>query len=165
MRQQEVAIATRQGEFTALENSRRLLHQKIDTIQYEVQSLAAQEQEGLQKRTVLTDRAAELENRERIQQEQVATGTADLENLRHNRDTANTELTESKVALAAEEQLCASYRHQKQNLEQRIRELAQVVEQRRARMFLVHQPQGTGSGVEIRNHVRRSTVCSTIASR
>jgi chromosome segregation protein len=132
LRQQEVAIATREGEYTALENSRKLLHQKIDTVVYEVQSLAAQEQEGLQKRTVLTDRAGELETRERTQQEQVTSLTADLENLRITRDTANTGLTESKVALASEEQLCVSCRQQKQNLEQRIRELAQVVEQRRA---------------------------------
>ena len=132
LRQQEVAIATREGEFTALENSRRLLHQKIDTVVYEVQSLAAQEQEGMQKRNALADRAAELDTRERAQQEQVATLTGDMETLRQTRDTANTELTESKVALASEEQLCASFRHQKTNLEQRIRELAQVVEQRRA---------------------------------
>jgi chromosome segregation protein len=132
LRQQEVAIATREGEFTALENSRRLLHQKIETVVYEIQSLAAQEQEGLQKRNALTDRANELETRERAQQEQVVTWTADLESLRQKREAANTELTESKVGLASEEQLCASFRHQKQNLEQRIRELAQVVEQRRA---------------------------------
>ena len=49
LRAQEVAIATREGEFNALENSHRLLHQKIDTVVYEIQSLAAQEQEGLQK--------------------------------------------------------------------------------------------------------------------
>ncbi len=132
LRQQEVAIATREGEFTALENSRRLLHQKIDTVVYEVQSLAAQEQEGMQKRNALADRAAELDTRERTQQEQVTTLTGDMETLRQTRDTANTELTESKVALASEEQLCASFRHQKTNLEQRIRELAQVVDQRRA---------------------------------
>ena len=47
LRQQEVAIATRQGEFNALQNSQRLLHQKIDTVVYEVQSLAGQEQEGI----------------------------------------------------------------------------------------------------------------------
>jgi chromosome segregation protein len=132
LRQQEVAIATREGEFTALENSRRLLHQKIDTVVYEVQSLAAQEREGLQKRNVLADRAGELETRERARQDEVVSLTADLENLRQTRDTANTELTESKVAVASEEQLCASFRQQKQNLEQRLRELAQVVEQRRA---------------------------------
>src|SRR5207249_344135 len=50
---QEVAIATHEGEFNALQNSRRLLHQKIDTVVYEVQNLAAQEQEGLQKRAGL----------------------------------------------------------------------------------------------------------------
>ena len=50
LREQEVAIATREGEFKALQNSNRLLHQKIETVVFEVQSLAAQEQEGLQKR-------------------------------------------------------------------------------------------------------------------
>ena len=47
LRAQEVAIATHEGEFNALQNSQRLLHQKIETVVYEVQSLAAQEQEGL----------------------------------------------------------------------------------------------------------------------
>ncbi len=58
LREQEVAIATREGEFKALQNSNRLLHQKIETVVFEVESLAAQEQEGLQKREAL---AAALE--------------------------------------------------------------------------------------------------------
>jgi chromosome segregation protein len=132
LRHQEVAIATREGESTALENSRRLLHQKIDTVIYEIQSLAAQEQEGLQKRAGLSAQAGNLEILERAQQDQVATLTTDLEKLRQRRDVANGEVTDSKVALAAEEQLCASYRQQHQGLEERIRELALVVEQRRA---------------------------------
>ena len=131
LREQEVAIATREGEFNALQNSRRLLHQKIDTVVYEVQSLAAQEQEGLQKREALTAKLNELEARERAGQEQVAALTAELENLRQQRDAANAALTESKVALASDEQLASSFRQQQQALEQRIRELTQVVEQRR----------------------------------
>src|SRR5207244_1811295 len=68
---QEVAIATHEGEFNALQNSQRLLHQKIDTVVYEVQSLAAQEQEGQQKRSELAAKAAQLEAREQTQQSQV----------------------------------------------------------------------------------------------
>ena len=131
LREQEVAIATREGEFNALQNSNRLLHQKIETVVFEVQSLAAQEQEGSQKRSALAARLNELEARERAGQEQVAALTAELENLRQQRDTANGALTESKVALAAEEQLLASFRQQQQSLEQRICELTQMVEQRR----------------------------------
>ena len=131
LREQEVAIATREGEFNALQNSNRLLHQKIETVVFEVQSLAAQEQEGSQKRSALAARLNELEARERAGQEQVAALTAELENLRQQRDTANAALTESKVALAAEEQLLASFRQQQQSLEQRICELTQMVEQRR----------------------------------
>ncbi len=132
LRQQEVAIATHQGEFNALQNSRRLLHQKIDTVVYEIQSLAAQEQEGTQKRTTLAQQAGELEARELTLQQQVADITATLETLRQQRDTATTTLTETKVAVASEEQISASYRHQVQTLEQRLRELAQLVAQRRA---------------------------------
>ena len=132
LREQEVAIATREGEFNALNNSSRLLHQKIDTVVYEVTSLAAQEQEGLKKRSALTDRAAALESTEQSRQQEVAAFTAELENLRQQRDAANTALTESKVAFATDEQLCASLRQQKQSLDQRIRELAQALEQRRA---------------------------------
>ncbi|MBI5773322.1 MAG: chromosome segregation protein SMC [Verrucomicrobia bacterium] len=128
---QEVAIATHEGEFKALENSRRVLHQKIDTVVYEVQSLAAQEQEGNQKRAALATQISELETREKnLQANATALNTA-LEQARQQRDAANTALTEAKVALATEEQLSASYAQQKTPLEQRIRELAHLVGQRR----------------------------------
>src|SRR5208283_4894505 len=78
---------------------------------------------------------SELEARERAGQERVAGLTAELENLRQQRDAANSALTESKVALAAEEQLLASFRQQQQALEQRICELTQALEQRRGEVF------------------------------
>lgn len=132
LREQEVAIATREGEFKALNNSSRLLNQKIETVVFEVQSLAAQAEEGYQKREALAAKLGELEARERANQELVAALTAELEDLRQRRDAANAEMTESKVALAAEEQLAASFRQQTTALEQRIRELTQVVERRRS---------------------------------
>jgi chromosome segregation protein len=137
LREQEVAIATREGEFNALENSSRLLNQKIETVVFEVQSLAAQEREGLEKRNALTTRLNELESREKNEQEKVSALTANLENLRQQRDTANSALTESKVALAAEEQLLVSFRQQQNALAQRISELKQIVEQRRGEISSV----------------------------
>ncbi len=131
LREQEVAIATREGEFNALQNSSRLLHQKIETVVFEVQSLAAQEKEGMDKRNGLATQLGELEDRERGEQQKVSAHTVQLEELRSQRDAANTALTESKVALAAEEQLLASFRRQQETLAQRIQELTQVVEQRR----------------------------------
>jgi chromosome segregation protein len=132
LRAQEVAIATHEGEFNALQNSQRLLHQKIDTVVFEIQSLAAQEQEGLQKRADLSARAGELETCEKAKQAQVSDLTTQLETLRQHRDSAHAGLTESKVALATEEQMCASFRQQHQSLTQRMHELAQAIEQRRA---------------------------------
>jgi chromosome segregation protein len=137
LREQEVAIATREGEFNALQNSSRLLNQKIETVVFEIQSLAAREKEGMEKRNTLAAQLHELEAREQAEQGKVSAHTSDLENLRLQRDAANAALTESKVALAAEEQLLASFRQQQQALEQRIRELAQIVEQRRGEISSV----------------------------
>src|SRR5260221_2730257 len=137
LREQEVAIATREGESNALQNSLRLLQQKIETVVFEVQSLAAQEQEGLQKRNTLTTQLNELEARERTCQESVASLTAEMESLNQQRDAGNTALTESKVGLASEEQMNASLRQQRQSLDQRIRELTQLVEQRRGEISSV----------------------------
>ena len=137
LRQQEVAIATREGEFKALTTSNRLLHQKIDTVVFEVQNLADQEQEGLQKRGALAVQLGELEARERSSQEQVTALTADLEALRLERDAANAALTENKVSLAAQEQLLSSYRQQRQTLERRLQELGQMADQRRSEIASV----------------------------
>jgi len=131
LRQQEVAIATREGEFKALQNSSRLLNQKIETVMFEVESLAAQEREGMEKREALSVRLNELETRERTAQEQVVALTAELENLRQARDAAMAALSESKVALASDEQLASSFRQQKISLGYRISELSQLVDARR----------------------------------
>ena len=157
LREQEVAIATREGEFNALQNSNRLLHQKIETVVFEIQSLAAQEQEGSQKRNALATQLSELEARERAGQEKVAALTAELENLRQQRDSANAALTESKVAFAAEEQLSASFRQQQQALEQRIRELTQVIEQRRSECssFVTRKEQAESEIQDSRSQIGR----------
>jgi len=131
LRQQEVAMATREGEFIALNNSNRVLHQRIDTMVFEVESLAAHEAEGFQKREALTARLNELEARERAAQEQVVVLTTELEELRVARDAANAALTESKVGLASDEQLASSFRQQRTALGYRIGELSQLVEARR----------------------------------
>ncbi len=131
LRTQEVAIATHQGEFNALQNSQRVLNQKIETVVYEIKSLAAQEEEGSGKRQALASQVGDAETRERDLQSQVTELTALLETLRQQRDTANTTLTETKVALATDEQLCASFQSQQKPLEQRITELGRLAEQRR----------------------------------
>jgi len=155
LRTQEVAIATRQGEFNALQNSQRVLHQKIDTVVYEVTNLAAQEQEGNQKREALAARLGDLENSERELQARVNDYNAGLEQLRQQRDAANTTLTETKVALATEEQLCSSFRNQKQPLENRIRELTHLAEQRRGEIasFLNRKSQAEAEIAESRQKI------------
>ncbi|PWU08201.1 MAG: chromosome segregation protein SMC [Verrucomicrobia bacterium] len=134
LRAQEVAIATNEGEFNTLSASMRLLHQKIETVMYEIQSLAAQEQEGLQKRGALSEQAAGLESREQSRQAEVAAITQELEDLRQRRESGNAGLTESKVALATQEQMSASYQQQEQSLGQRARELDQLIQDRQGEL-------------------------------
>jgi chromosome segregation protein len=157
LRAQEVAIATRQGEFNALQNSQRLLHQKIETVVYEVQSLAAQEQEGLQKRAGLAARAGELETLEHGCQQRVVDLTAQLEALRQQRDGATAELTESKVALATEEQMRAAYEQQQQSLAQRMRELDQILQARKSELssFVSRRSQAESEMQESRGSIER----------
>ena len=157
LRAQEVAIATHEGEFNALKNSLRTLHQKIETVVYEVQALAAHEQEGNQKRAALAEQIVAHETREQAAQAQVVDLTAALENLRTQRDGANTTLTEAKVMLAGEEQLCASLARQKAPLEQRIGELTQLVQQRRNECgsFLQRKEQFEGEIIECRRQIDR----------
>ncbi|HTD87598.1 MAG TPA: chromosome segregation protein SMC [Candidatus Binatia bacterium] len=131
LRAQEVAIATQEGEFKMLEGSLQVLRQKIETVAYELESLAAHDQEGLEKRAALVAQTTDAEAREETFQDQVATLTAELEGLRAARETANGYLTETKVSLAAEEQLCTSFRQQQQPLQQRIGELVYLADQRR----------------------------------
>ena len=157
LRQQEVAIATRAGEFNALQSSNRLLHQKIETVVYEIQSLAAQEKEGNDKRAALVERAQTMETREQAGQQQVSTLTVNLETLRQQRDTATSALTESKVALATEAQMSASFRQQLQSLEQRVRELAQIIAQRKGEIssFIGRKAQAESEIAESRSKIEK----------
>ena len=157
LRDREVAIATHQGEFNALQNSQRLLHQKIETVVYEIQSLAAQEQEGLRQRAGLAARAGELEALEAARQQGVVQLTAQLEDLRGQRDNANTGLTESKVALATEEQMRAAFQQQSESLAQRTRELDQVIQQRRGELgsFVDRRAQAEAEMRESRSCIER----------
>jgi phage shock protein A len=66
-------------------------------------------------------------------------------------------LTETKVALAAEEQVCASLEKQKTPLEQRVGELVQLIEQRRTEnaSFLQRKTQAESEIEESRRHMNR----------
>ncbi len=169
LRAQEVAIATHEGEFNALRNSHRLLDQKIETVVYEVESLAAQEREGLEKRAALAARAAEAQGLEQAEQARVAEASARLESLRQQRDGANAGLTESRVALATEEQMCAAYGQQRQSLQQRLQELVQFIEQRRSELgsFAARKEQAESEiqdsrgQIEVLQHEREQVAAQT----
>jgi chromosome segregation protein len=152
---QEVAIATRKGEFNALQNSQRVLEQKVQTVVYEITRLAGQEEEGLKKRQGLADQVGALEQQERVAQEAVQNLNTGLETLRQQRDAATAAMTETKVAYASEEQLLASLRNQQKPLESRIVELAHLADRRRneIRAFIDRKAQAERENLESRHSI------------
>ncbi len=127
LRQHEVAVATRQGEFNALQNSRRSLRMKFEAAVHDLEHLTAHEAEGIEKRSRLADTVAQSETIEREAVERVAECSAAVEEFRQTRDAGNSALSDAKVAMATEEQLQASHARQRAPLEQRLRELGQLV--------------------------------------
>jgi chromosome segregation protein len=132
LRAQEFSIATHEGEVNALQQSLRLAGQKIETVLFEIQSLAQQEEEAQIRRAQLATQLAALEEKDQALQTRLQTATADIESLQQQRESANTALTESRVAVAAGEQVADSFARQQAPLRERIRELQQRVAQRRA---------------------------------
>ncbi len=139
LRKQEVEIATAEGEFKALETSNRTLGQKIETVVYEIQSLAEQDREGKARRDGINERIGELEQRANSLQERVEQLNEELEQVRQNRDSANAVLTEAKVEKAGEEQFYQSLKSSRVPLENRINELTQLVAQRKSEMESFNQ--------------------------
>jgi len=88
----------------------------------------------MEKRAGLSAQADELNSQEQARQTEVADLTTQLEALRQERDAGNASLTESKVALATEDQMHASFQQQQHSLEQRSKELEQIIAQRRAEL-------------------------------
>ncbi len=169
LRTQEVAIATREGEFKALANFRaRACSRKSKRSFMRSSSLAAQEAEGARKRQGLAEQAAALETREREWQERLAALTHVAGNVaRQQRDAANASLTETKVALATQEQLCASFASQKKPLEQRIAELTHLAPQRRAEIqtFLQRKTQAEAEIAESRQKIEASATRARAGQR
>jgi len=127
LRQQEVAIATRQGEFNALQASRRSLLVRQEQVERDLAALATLELASNQKRDALSSQLAELESGETAAASRVEELTRNVEELRSSRDTAAQDLNDAKVLLATEEQIFASHGRQRLPLEQRIRELTALV--------------------------------------
>ena len=155
LRSQEVAIATHQGEFNALQNSRRTLQQKVETVTQELQRLTAQETDGLSKRDGLAAKITQFEQRELELQQEVRDGTSHVEALRQQRDAANTTLTETKIALATDEQVSASFRQQQSGLQHRLRELSHLLQQRRTEVssFVIRKAQFEAEMVDSRSKI------------
>ena len=124
----EVAIATRKGEFKALQNSRQVLEQKIEAVVFEVQNLAEQEETSKGKSIELNVRIRQMEEKDHQTQESILGHETFIQEQRNHRETAQEELTEAKVALSKAEERESSLQDQKAPMEQQLAELQRTLE-------------------------------------
>jgi chromosome segregation protein len=129
LRQHEVAVATRQGEFNALQTSRRSLEVKTQNVDHELSRLTVQLEESERKHAAMAGQVSDWERAEQEAAATVKTLAESLETIRQQREAAASQVSDAKVALASEEQLCASFERQKSPLEQRLRELTHQIQQ------------------------------------
>ena len=118
----EVAVATSKGEFNALQNSRQVLHQKIDTVVFEVCNLAEQEEGAKGRAQGLSARIREMEERARGVQEALGGHEQFVYEQREQRESAIEDLTEAKVALSKAEERKNSLLERETPMEQRLEE-------------------------------------------
>lgn len=127
----EVALAAAEGQHTALSNSQSLLRQKIETVLFEIQTLARQQEETLVQRNQLDAAAERLQTQAAAAETSLQNLAQELEQTRSQRDQANERLTQAKVDLAAGQESFAALANQQQPLKQRLEELAQTIAQHR----------------------------------
>ncbi len=127
----EVALAAAEGQHAALSNSQSLLRQKIETVLFEIQTLARQQEETLAQRNQLAAAAERLQTQAAAAETSLQNLAQELEQTRSQRDQANEQLTQAKVDLAAGQESFAALANQQQPLKQRLEELAQTIAQHR----------------------------------
>ncbi|MCX7872058.1 MAG: chromosome segregation protein SMC [Verrucomicrobiae bacterium] len=131
LRECEMTIAQREGEFKALQNALRLMMQRRENVDFEIESIQKDNAKAVERKNELSAKVSELERLEQEASQKIAALNTTIEEARQRRDAANTALTEAKVSLASEEQLFAAYCRQKDPLQTRIKELTQLAEQRK----------------------------------
>ena len=124
----QVQIATRKGEFNALQSSRHVLDQKIEAVVYEVQNLAEQDGSSKGKAASLAENIRGLEEGTRGLREALAGHELFIREQRERREGAMEELTEVKVALSKAEERESSLLDQKKPMELRLEELERTLD-------------------------------------
>ena len=130
LREVEMAVASDEREHAVLCNSRSLLEKKIETVVYEVRSLAEQAEENRSRRERIGTGITEVQERAREAEAEAERTGRVMETLRTEREEANAALTECRVECALALESLSSLERQKAPLEQRIGELGQLVGQR-----------------------------------
>ena len=131
LRGKEVEIASREGEFRALQSAQETMGRKIEAVVYEVQRLSEQEREGKLKGDQLSQQIEVAEAEYGESKAKIGALETSLAELNEKRQSATEELTEAKVALASREQAFEGIERQIDPLNQRIGELKMLAESRR----------------------------------
>jgi chromosome segregation protein len=140
----EVALASREGELSALTAERRDLESKIHTVIYELTGIEQQNLEEQKRRQELNDALAQAQSRENAWREQVASAQTAVNELSAQRDAHIAILTELRVAVGGIQHKRGAIDSQREPIAGRIRDLRELIQ--------------TG-GAEITTHTARIEQC------
>ena len=124
----QVAVATRKGEFKALQNSRKVLEQKIETVLFEIQNLGEQEETSKRNFIELSTDIRQKDEQTRLLNEEIECHESFIHQQREHREIGQEELTEARVALSKAEERESSLLDQKSPMEQQLAELQRTLE-------------------------------------
>lgn len=152
----EVALAAAEGQHAALSNSQSLLRQKIETVLFELQTLARQQEETLAQRRQLAADAERLQTQAADAENSLQTLAQELEQIHRQRDQAGEQLTQVKIDLAAGQESFAALANQQRPLKKRLEELAQTIAQHRGQIqsVLAKQTQSQSALDEARQQLQ-----------
>ncbi len=126
----EVALATRDGEFAALENEWRETKDKIETVRWELQRLGEAGGEEKTRRDEIQAQLVAAEQEDQQAKFKLTEVGKNVDEVRAVREDASQKVTDAKVALASQQQKRDTLLAQQAPVATRVRELRELIEAR-----------------------------------
>jgi chromosome segregation protein len=127
----EVALATRDGEFAALENEWRETKDKIETVRWELQRLGEAGGEEKARRNEIQAQLVAAEQEDQQAKAKLAEALKNMDEVRAVREESSQKVTDARVALAAQQQKRDTLLAQQAPVATRVAELRDLIAARK----------------------------------
>ena len=120
-----------EGEFQVVTDEARQATERLETVQFERESLAEQNASSDARRQEIRDAVDAVRGRQDEVRGLIADQTTDLKRLEHERTALSTTVTDHRIRFAECKQRAEALEHQRQGLAERVHELESIIRSRR----------------------------------